>query len=115
MHEYSNHRGTCEVLLQKIEKKKVDFHCKWEWKKAWGPEKVQKKHCRKQLIIKQNFAYHGMSIVGMINRHDLFKFMLTSVRIDTHVDSKSSYPCQTPPLRIIKEEVLHIKKGLDKT
>ena len=33
-----------------------------------------------------------MSIVGMIDRHDLFKFMSTSVRIDTHVDSKSSYP-----------------------
>lgn len=44
------------------------------------------------MIIKQNFAFHGMSIVGMIDRHDLFKFMSTSVRIDTHVDSKSSYP-----------------------
>ena len=33
-----------------------------------------------------------MSIVGMIDRHDLFKFMPTSVRIDTQVDSKSSYP-----------------------
>ena len=53
-----------------------------------------------------------MSIVGMTDRHDLFKFMqLLYVLIHMWTQNLAT---QTPPLRIIKEEVLHIKKGLDK-